>query len=222
MSPWAAGYLFLLGLAAGIAILTITGYFRMSPPWVRWLLTACGAFVMFRYVAMFVYATMPDPGQAGWVRHCWYATSLALPLQTAFATDQLIRHPAMTPRKLLTWCAPFVLLYAAVILFGRSVPVPDRIVGWTLRLAQPWQSLLSLTHVAFVVGYVGIAALLFRKIPVAAIRAELGILMLAQLLLAADGLVLAFGGWYFRPYLFTEMFALVAVWHAHRTAASLA
>jgi hypothetical protein len=221
MSVWAAGYLFLLGLACGIGLLAMTAFLKVTPPWLRWLLLASGAFVISRYAAMFALATASDPSQLGLLRHCWFATSLALPLQSVFAVDQLIRHPAMTPKKLLRWFAPFAALYGAVVLFGQTLPVPDRVLGWILRLVQPWQSLLALTHVAFVVGFVGIAGMMLRKIPVAEIRAGLALLIIAQLALTLDGLILAFGGWYFRPYLYSEMLLLVAIWHAFRTGATL-
>lgn len=221
MTPWAAGYLFLLGLACGVGLLAMTAYLKVTPAWLKWLLLGTGAFILTRYLAMFVLATASDPAQLGLLRRCWYATSLGLTLQSAFAVDQLIRHPAMTPRKLLTWCAPFLALYGLVILFGRTVPVPDRVLGWTLRLAQPWQTVLAVTHLAFVIGFVSVCALLFRKIPVTPVRAGLGLLVLGQLLLAADGFVLAAGGWYFRPYLYTEMFMLLAIWQAYRTGETL-
>jgi hypothetical protein len=220
MSPWAAGYLFLLGLACGIGLLALTAFFKVSPAWLKWLLVASGAFVITRYISMFTLATATDPAALGLLRHGWFATSLALPLQTVFAIDQLIRHPAMTPKKLLARFSPFLAAYALVILFGTTVPVPDRVLGWTLRLAQPWQGLLSLTHVTFVGICVGVCGLLIWKVPIAPVRAALALLALGQLALAADGVVLALGGWYFRPYLFSEMFMLLALWHAYRTAAA--
>ena len=36
--------------------------------------------------------------------------------------------------------------------------------------------------------------------------------------LAVDGVLLACGQWYFRPYLYSEPAALLAVWYAYDTA----
>ena len=52
MPPAGALYLFLLGLASGLALLTASAFRKVSPAWVRWLLLACGALVISRYVAM--------------------------------------------------------------------------------------------------------------------------------------------------------------------------
>ena len=221
MSVGAAGYLFLLGLACGVALLSLTAYLRLSPPWLKWLLIGSGVLVISRYAAMFALATAADPSQVGWMRHCWFATSLALPLQSVFAVDQLIRHPAMTPRKLLVRFAPFLAVYAAVMLVGVTVPMPDRILGWTLRLTQPWQGVLSLTHLIFVLSFLGVCGTMIRKIPVTATRVALAGLMLGQLALTLDGIMLATSRWYFRPYLFSEMLVLIMIWHAHRTAETL-
>ena len=221
MPGTAAAYLFLLGLACGIGLLTMTAYLQVTPAWLKWLLLATGAFVMSRYIAMFVLATATSPGDLGLLRHCWFATSLGLTLQSTYAVDQLVRHPAMTPRKVLLWYSPFLAVYAAVILFGGTVAVPDRVLGWTLRLTRPWQAILSLTHTVFVIVYLGTCALLMRKIPVRPIRLGLAGLILGQLALTVDGAILALGGWYFRPYVFSEMLMLIVLWHAFRTGPSL-
>ncbi len=69
-------YLFLLGLAMGISLLTITSYRHVSPRWLKWLLIASGLFVISRYVTMALF-TSPQAAQSVWpLRHCWYATSV--------------------------------------------------------------------------------------------------------------------------------------------------
>jgi len=221
MSAEAGAYLFLLGLASGVALLTTSALRRVSPPWLKGLLTASGLFVISRYVTLALFATAQSPERVwGW-RHCWFATSLALPLQSAFAVDQLVRHPAMSPNKLLRWLSPFLLIYSAVILFADVEPVPDRVVGWSLRLAPAWRVVLASAHGLFVAGFLAVCALLIRKVPSRPIRIALLGLALGQACLALDGLLLALGAWYFRPYLYSELLMLIALWHAYETGATL-
>ena len=221
MASLAGIYLFLLGLASGMAVLTLTAYRRVSPAWLRWLLIASGAFLISRYLAMAFFATTESPERVwGW-RHCWFATSLGLTLSSVFAVDQLIRHPAISPKKLLAWYSPFLIIYGAVILFAQMTVVPDKVAGWAVRLSPGWQRLLSTTHGVFVLAFLSICALLMRKIPSRPIRTALLGLILAHGVLAMDGTLMALGVWYFRPYLYSEMLALFALWHAYETSASL-
>ena len=219
--PPGAIHLFLLGLAAGVALLTVTSYRRVSPAWLRWLLTLSGLFVASRYLAMALFAATDSPQRVWGFRHCWFATSLGFPLAGAFAVDQLIRHPAMTPAKLLRWLAPFLAIYAAVILVAPMTASPDRIAGWTLHLTTGWQRLLGATHLVFTTLFLAIALMLMRKIPSKPIRIALAGLSVGFVLLALDGVLSALHVWYFRPYLFSELFMLLALWHAFETASSL-
>ena len=220
MPPLAAVYLFLLGLASGIAVLTVTAYRRVSPPWLKWLLVGSGLLASTRYAAMAVFATTPSPERWGLLRHGWFATSLSLTLASVCAIDQLIRHPAMSPRKLLLWFSPFFLIYMAVILVAPTRLVPDPVSGWAVRLAPGWQGLLAVTHTIFVIAFLGGCATLIGKIPSKPIRAALLGLAMGQLLLALDGLLVSVGVWYFRPYLYSEMLMLLALWHAYETGAA--
>jgi hypothetical protein len=130
------------------------------------------------------------------------------------AVDQLVRHPAMTPKRLLMWYAPFLVIYIAVTLFGRFIPMPDPTIGWTLKLSLPWHTLLSIVQGTFVIAFVSFCLLLIRKLPMPSVRLALAFLAAAHAYLAVDGALLAAGGWYFRPFLFSEMLTLLALSHA--------
>ena len=214
-------YVFLLGLASGITLLTITSYRRVSPPWLKRLLVVAGLLVMSRYLTMVLFTSHEAPERFWALRHCWFATSIGLMVPSVFAVDQLLRDPRMSPKRLLIWCSPFLIAYGLVMLFGGMTPMPDRVAGWTPRLSPGWQALLSLTTGTFLVGFIGMCAVLVRKIP--SHRLQLALLGLAagQGALGFDGLLLAFGGWYFRPFLYTEMATLLAIWHAYETSAAL-
>ena len=209
-----AAYLFCLGLACGLALLTLTAYRRVSPPWLKWLLIGLGLFVMSRYVTLALFTQAKAVQQFWALRHCWLATSVGITLPSVIAVDQLVRHPAMTPKRLLMWFAPFLIVYVAVIAAGHFTPMPDPVIGWALKLSPTWQSLLSIVQGIFVVAFVSGCLLLIRKLPSRPIRLALAGLIAAHLYLAVDGLLLALGGWYFRPFLFSEMLTLLALWHA--------
>ena len=217
----AGAYLFFLGVASGLALLTLTAYRYVSPLWLRWLLRLVGLFVLSRYVAMALF-TAEDAVHRVWsLRYCWFATSVGVTLPSVIAIDQLLRHPALSPKKLLIWFSPFLLVYAVVILFARMTPAPDPVIGWIPRLQLGWQLLLAAVQTIFVLGFVGICGVVIRKVPVAAVRSALSLLAVSHLYLGFDGLLLALGRWYFRPFLFSEMLALVSIWHAYETSVRL-
>ena len=221
MPSLGAFYLFLLGFAAGVALLTTTSYRRVSPRWLRWLLMISGLLVMSRYVTLALFTATDAPRYFSALRPCWFATSFGLTFPSACALDQLLRHPAMTPKKLLVWFSPFLAVYGLMLLFAGVTLAPDRLMGWTLHLGTGWQILLATTQGAFVLGFIGISLMLMSKIPSTTIRLALLGLAAGQAYLGLDGLLLALGRWYFRPFLYSEMLMLLALWHAFETSARL-
>ncbi len=221
MSRVAGGYLFLLGLAFGFALLALTAYARVSPRWLRWLLMAVGLFVAGRYVAMACFALAQTPERVWALRRLWFGSVAGLTLPSIFAVDALIRHPAMTPKKLLLRFSPFLAAYTALILFGHTTPIADRVAGWAVSLTPGWRVFLSSVQTLFVLGFLGLCVRLVWKIPVPAIRTALLMLAAAHSYLALDGLLVATGRWYVRPFLYSEMLTLLALWHAFQTAEKL-
>jgi len=212
-------YLFLLGLASGVALLAMSAYRRVTPSWLRWLLMGSGLLVIGRYVALALFAGAESPHQVWVFRHLWFGSSIGLALPSVFAVDQLVRHPAMTPKKLLAWVAPFLVADGAIMTVGHFRAGPDPIIGWTLHLSGPWRMVAAGTESVFAIGFIGTCILLMRKLPVRPIRVALAGLVLGSLSLALDGLLVALGRWYFRPFLFSEMIMCLALWHAYETAA---
>ncbi len=214
-------YLVLLGFMGGIVVVTMTSYCRVSPPWLRWLLYATGVLLISRYVSMALFAAAYDPASVWGFRRCWLASTVGLTLPSVMVIDQLLRHPAMSPRKLLIWFSPFLAVYAAVILFGSMEAAEDPFMGWSLTLAGPWGWVLGAVQAAFFLGFAGIVLLLIRKVPTRSIRVALGFLLAAHTYLAVDGLLVAAGHWYFRPHLFSELLTLLAIRYAYETSAEL-
>ncbi len=151
----------------------------------------------------------------------WFASAIGLALPSVVAVDQLVKHPAMTPQRLLLYLAPFLAAATAVMLFGTYAAHPDPLVGWTLRLGPAWRALIAVSQGVFVVGFIGVSLMIMRKFPSRPTRLALLGLVAGHVYLGIDGLVLALGGSYFRPYLYSEMLTLIAIWHAYETGATL-
>ena len=165
----AGASLFLLGLASGLSLLTLTAYRRVSPIWLKWLLIASALVVFSRYVAEAAWCSPTlSPERLPVLRHVgWFATWLGLILPSVFAVDQLLRHPSMTPKKLLVRCLPF--------LAAAFTAAPFEWLRWI------YQGIVAL---AFAV----ICALLMRKIPSRPIRLALLGLVIGQCALTLGSL----------------------------------
>ena len=211
-------YLFLLGLAAGLTLLAMTAYLTVSPPWLRWLLVLTGVLVMGRYCTMALFALYQDPQPVWGLRRYWLGTSIGLTLPTVVALDQLVRHPAMTPRKLLTWFAPFLAAYLLILLFGAFQPTFDPVIGWRPVLTGPWPWILAGVQTVFVGIFLWLSSLVMRRLPFPKVRLAIAVLMASQVYLALDGYLILLHVQYFRPFLFSEMTALAAIWFALQTA----
>lgn len=214
MVPSSGAYFFLLGLATGIALLTLTAFRRISPSWLKWLLMACSVLTISRYATMALFASPEGVKRFWFLRPCWYATSIGLSLPSVMAIDQLLRHPALSPKKLLMWMSPLLTVYLLVMFFG---PAEQSAEAARVSLRGGWQLLFSATQSVFLIAFLGICLSLMRKIPSRPIRLALAGLMIAHFYLGVDGLLLAMGRWYFHPFLFSEMLTLLAIWYAYET-----
>lgn len=198
MQAWILWYLFWLGVAVGLTILVMTAYRVISPRWLRWALMGSGALVIGRYVTMAVLATGAQE-VAALPQRLWFGSAVGLTFPGVVAVDQLVRHPAMTPKKLLRAYAPFLACYALAIGLG-SAPA------------------LALTQIIFAGLMVWLGVQLVKKLPSQHIKVALVILMAAYLYLALDGVLLALGVWYRWPFLYSEILTLLALWWAFETA----
>ena len=193
MSPSDASYHFLLGLAGGLSLLTLSSYRRVSPGWLKWLLIASVLFVFGRYVAAAVFDAATPPEHVRILHTCgWFTTLLGLILPSVFAVDQLLRHPVMTPKKLLVLFLPFLAAMST------AAPFPFQRLRWI------YQGVFALGF------FVMIGTLLMRKIPFPSRP-----IRLALLALAAGQIALAL----FSGHLYAEMAMLLAIWFAYETAA---
>lgn len=218
LDPLAALYVLLLGLALGLTLLAATAYLRIGPVWLRGLLMLSAAWLACRYLAMFLFAVSPNPHEVWLWRYAWFGSAVGLTFPAAVAVDQLVRHPAMTPKKLLRWYAPFFLGYVLIIALGRFTLTADPVVGAAPKLVGWGRWAIGVVQSAYVLGLAFICFQLMRKLPSKPIRLALGGLLLAFAYLAVDGALLAAGQWYFRPFLYSELLTLAAIWFALETA----
>lgn len=216
--PLTGWYLFWLGLATGAAWLAMSAYRFVSPRWLKWLLWASGLLVMSRYLTMAILATSAQPPVWWLLRRLWFASVVGLTFPGVVALDQLVRHPAMTPKKLLIRFSPFLLAYALVLLLGRIELESHPVIGMRPRLVGWAVGVLACAHTAFILVMLGLGFLLAKKLPSPPIRLALAGLMAAYAYLGADGVLLAVGRWYPWPFLYSEILALVALWLAFDTA----
>ena len=203
--PTAVGaHLFLLGLACGVALLTATSYRRVSPPWLRWLLVASAMLVLSWYALITLQVLPEAPISSGWVRAGWYAGAIGFTLPAFFAIDQLLKHPAMTPAKLLRWYVPFFALYGLVTCFA-DLALMER--------------LFAVIHSLFGAAILAVGLLLLRRVPAGAIRNALLLLMAAYVSFAGEAVVRAF--LLSDGFRYLELLVLLALWHAYETSAKL-
>ena len=207
-------YVFFLGLATGVTILAMSAYLSVSPAWLRRLLLASGVLVAGRYVVMTLCAIGLDPRTWWLPRLCWFATSVGLTLPGAVALDQLVRHPAMTPKKLLRWYAPFFAASCVALLLGRSTVVSDPIAGARPLLVGWALGLFGCAQGAFVLSFLGLSVLLMMKLKSWHIRRALGVLVAAYACLG----VFTCGRWPVELFLFSEILTLLAIWFALNSA----
>ena len=200
LTPSAGWTIFLLGFSAGLCGLLLHEYVLLSPRWFRWIVTLSGLGVISRYVLLAMIVITP-PATLGWeVRliDAWASISLTLPC--AVAVDQLVRHPAMTPKKLLGFYAPCAAALLVTFITGSN------------------RALLAVIHGAFALAVVWFSTLLIRKLPGTSVRLALAGLAAAQVVLAGCRLVGLLFALDIRLVLLTDLLVLASIWTALKTA----
>ena len=191
---------FFLGLAAGLSAFLVSEYLALSPRWFRWVVTLSSLGVISRHVLLAMIAIAP-PATLGWgarLIDAWASVGLTLPC--AVAIDQMVRHPAMTPKKVLTAYAPVAAALLVTFITGGN------------------RALLAVIHGAFALAAVWFGALLIRKLPGTSVRLALAGLAAAQVVLAGRQLAAVFAALDLRLGLGTDLLVLGSIWAALKTA----
>ena len=163
---------YLLGLASGVALLPVLAFCQISTGWVRGLLIVGQALAAFSHAL--TASLGADPAVEAWAARIGWAAAAGTVAVSAFAVDQLLRHPAMTPRRLLLWIAPFLAGPLAAAVLGPGA-------GWATGAAQATGAVFSLLFAV-------VTLWLAMRLPVPKIRLMLGFLAAAHLGLLAAGL----------------------------------
>ena len=219
--PPAAGSLFWLGCASGITVMAGTAYRHISPAWLKWLLAATALVLLARYAALACLSLTSVPEHVGVLRPLWLAAPISLLLPSAAAADLLIRHPAMTPQKLMRLLSPALIGYGLIIVCAPARLVPTLAAGWLVRLTGLWQALFLALQLSVSLGFVGVCVLLIRKIPLRPIQHGLALLALSQLLQGVDAIRVAVHVGSSALSIQTEIASLLAIWFACETGARL-
>ncbi|MBI4355611.1 MAG: hypothetical protein HY597_04085 [Candidatus Omnitrophica bacterium] len=214
-------YLFFLGLAAGCVVVTLTRYEQVSPRWLRGVLMGLGGLLLARCALMAGLALSDDP-QPWWVWHrLWFVTAMGLTLPAVLVIDQLLRHPALSPKKILRWCSPVLAACLIIVLCGRTQRHGDPLIGWVPQLTGFWRVGWAVGQTLFVLGFTTICVLVMRLMRSRSVRAALLALLLAFLPVGVQGLLVLLG----RPWPpsailnpFVEIGILCALGHAYDVA----
>ena len=182
-------YLFLLGVAGGIALLPLTAYRRVSPRWLRWLLRAFSVSLIGCYGSTAAFEATQWKTVTEWaLRSIWLVHTLGFLLPSVFAVDQLVRHPAMSPRRLLLWSTPVIIACGLIVMMPR------------------WHQ-SRIIDAGISIGFIGLCGLILRKFPSFPGRKALLTLTAGQALVG------------FMPSLYADIAMLFALWYAYDTAA---
>jgi hypothetical protein len=187
---------FALGVAVGLTVMMMAAARRVSP--FKASVICCGVFVAARYVALAAIRQAGLSVEWGELRLLWHSGMTVLSWLTIVAADQLVRHPAMTPKRLVGWVLlPFLA---------------------ACGVTAPWWTAALTVQELFTISFIGVCVLLIRKLPFPPIRRALAGLVVGQGCLGTSGWMSAFGGWGFLPYFIAELVMLLALWSAYETA----
>ena len=132
----------------------------------------------------------------------WLAGLIGLTWPVMAAVDQLVRHPAMTPKKLALWYAPFLVCSLVAIVGGMARAVGCLLAGFSAVLMV-------------------VAGAMWRRLPPGAVKSALAMLMVAAVACAAEGVARAIdpSG---LPWMWPEALVMTGVWRSFRAASRAA
>ena len=204
-----------LGAALGLVALPLSVCLDVSPRWLRQLLIGCGALLALRYLVMALSLAGGD-ARAWWgVRSLCSVHLIGLTWPAVVAADQLIRNPAVTPKTLVRWYAPFLAISLFIMVFGHTGLMPAGGDEVRLALLGGWARLAGLLLGLFATALWAIGGAVWTRLPTGPVKAALTGLLGAYALVGLEGLVQATRpspG----PWMWPEMLALVALWAALR------
>lgn len=186
------GVSFLLGLASGLVLLPLMSYRHVSPGWLRAGLWAGGLLLLSRYLLIY--------GSAAANAALAFSETAGFLLPAVVALDQLIRHPGMTPKKLvITWCLPLLAVAGGICWWPAASALAVDLCGAALCAA---------------------CLFLMTKIPLPALHRALFILSLSYGFWVVERVTARLHGSSL-PFALSELTLLIGLWYAYETAHSL-
>lgn len=199
MTP-AAG--FLAGLGCGFTLLVASALRPVSPRWLRVLLLC----LMLVQAAWYLLSLLASPAVwLPWSEPLWLLTATGLLVSSVFAIDQLLRHPAMSPRRLLRWCSPLLIVAIVAAPLLRYPPLIPFLGRALLYLG------------VYMLGSLGFSIwmlVLFPKIPSRVMRGAVCLLAAAHAMRAGE---ILYGLWRvgIPAIVHADLFLLMSLWYAY-------
>ena len=151
------------------------------------------------------------------IRSVWCVHLVALTWPAVVAADQLIRHPAVTPRALVRWYVPMAMAGLGVIVLGQIGLVPESGVGMRLALLGAWARAAGLLLGSFSIILIVVGGMVWRRLLPGPVKTSLSALLAAYALVGLEGVVQLVRPSP-APWLWPEMIAFLALWNAFQTA----
>lgn len=174
-------------------------------------------FTAFRYITLIAYGDSPDYSLLNTLRYFYFASSIGITMTTVSAIWYVIpyyREKIAYPYFLACFI-PWIIFYLYVIIKQPTNIVQGSQFGYRLVLSGRFSFYLSVAQASFIIIAVLICVAGIIKYKHLQIRTQLLIIILAQCLLALDGI--SFNLEHLQvipPFTITEAFALMATYYA--------
>lgn len=183
---------------------------------VCWILFSFSA---LRYLTLIVYGSSTNYNQMMALRRFYLASSIGLTIPTASAVwyvTPLYRERIKYPYYLMA-LIPWILFYIYIIVKQPTQIVSGESFGYRLELIGQFPNYLGKFQGAFVGGIITLSMIGIIKYRNLQIRAQLIIIIMAQLILALDGLTINWEGIRsIPPFTLSEVFGFGAIYYAFR------
>lgn len=174
-------------------------------------------FTAFRYITLIAYGDSPDYSLLNTLRYFYFASSIGVTMTTASAiwyVAPCYREKIAYPYFLACFI-PWILFYLYVIIKQPTAIVQGEQFGYQLILCGQFPFYLSIVQGSFIVVAILLCINGIIKYKHLQIRTQLIILILAQCLLALDGISYSLDNLQvIPPFTVTEAFALMATYYA--------
>ena len=204
-------------IVAYVLALNIEAVSHKSNKLFKRLCTLLFIFSLGRYVALLVYGDHPTYETLTNFRYFYFATSIGLTIPTLSAVwyvtpsyREKIKYPY-----LLLGMLPWIVFYFYVNIRQPTRIIQSKTMGYQLQLTGNFQTYLTVAQGSFVILVILLALYGIKRYKHLQIRAQLMMIILAQILLTIDGLSY-YWHWQLRmiqPFTVSEILGFLAVYY---------